>query len=234
MTKPNDSGHARCAACPIRNRDERRCVNENGKFPPDCPTANRPELTEQVFSRYTTDETLVLAQTASRVESAGYIRQKNGPPLPGRPRIVEITDFCQRMNYRRLGLIFCMGLRQEAQIVNEILESNGFEVVSAICKVGNTPKSRLGLSREDQINPHCEETMCNPILQAEIMNESGVDFNILLGLCVGHDTMALQNIKAPATVLAVKDRLMGHNPLAAVFTYNSYYRYLKNPLPKQE
>jgi hypothetical protein len=34
----------------------------------------------------------------------------------------------------------------------------------------------------------------------------------------------------PSTVLAVKDRLLGHNPLAAVYQYESYYRYLKQPL----
>ena len=32
---------------------------------------------------------------------------------------------------------------------------------------------------------------------------------------------------APCTVLAVKDRLLGHNPLAAIYTIDSYYRSLK-------
>ncbi len=31
--------------------------------------------------------------------------------------------------------------------------------------------------------------MCNPVLQALIMNDAKVDFNVLLGLCVGHDSM---------------------------------------------
>ncbi len=220
----------RCAACPVRNREERRCVNEQGKNPPECPTVNKIELIRQVQGRYLQEDILQLARVASQVECDGYIRQQDGPPIPSRPRIVEIVDFCRRMNYKRLGLVFCLGLRHEAAITNEILEKNGFEVVSAICKAGGVPKSFLGLTREEQINPAKSESMCNPILQAEIMNEAEVDFNILLGLCVGHDTMALRALKAPATILAVKDRLLGHNPLAAIYNYDSYYRFLGKPI----
>lgn len=226
----SSSPDPRCAACPIRNREERRCMNEAGKNPPDCPTVTMAGLAEKTAARYLADDILPMARTATQVERAGYTLQENGPPMPNRPRIVEIVDFCRRMNHTKLGLIFCTGLRHEAAVVNAILETNGFTVASVICKVGNIPKSRLGLDRADQLNPCKEEAMCNPLLQAEAMNEAGVDFNILLGLCVGHDTMVLQAIKAPATILAVKDRLMGHNPLAAIYTYESYYRFLKTPL----
>lgn len=68
--------------------------------------------------------------------------------------------------------------------------------------------------------------MCNPITQAYLLNEEKTEFNILLGLCVGHDSLFLKNAEAPCTVLAVKDRLLGHNPLAAIYTAESYYRAL--------
>ena len=29
--------------------------------------------------------------------------------------------------------------------------------------------------------------------------------------------------EAPVTVFAVKDRVLGHNPIAAIYTANSYY-----------
>ncbi len=70
--------------------------------------------------------------------------------------------------------------------------------------------------------------MCNPIYQAKIVNDQKVDFNILMGLCVGHDSLVLKYIDAPVTILAVKDRLMGHNPLAAVYNLDSYYSYLNS------
>jgi uncharacterized metal-binding protein len=71
--------------------------------------------------------------------------------------------------------------------------------------------------------------MCNPIFQALVVNEHDVQLNVLLGLCVGHDSLFIKYARAPVTVLAVKDRLLGHSPLTAVYQYDHYYRYLKNP-----
>ena len=67
------------------------------------------------------------------------------------------------------------------------------------------------------------ETMCNPITQAEVLNEEGVDLAILLGLCVGHDTLFFKYCNVPCTVLAVKDRVLAHNPLAAIYLADSLY-----------
>ena len=66
------------------------------------------------------------------------------------------------------------------------------------------------------------------MFQAEAANESDVELNVLMGLCVGHDSLFIMNAKAPVTVLAVKDRVLGHNPMAAVYQIDAYYRYLKN------
>jgi uncharacterized metal-binding protein len=50
----------------------------------------------------------------------------------------------------------------------------------------------------------------------------------MLGLCVGHDSLFLKHIKGYATVFAVKDRVTGHNPMAALYTVRSYnQRFLK-------
>jgi uncharacterized metal-binding protein len=68
--------------------------------------------------------------------------------------------------------------------------------------------------------------MCNPIFQAYVVNDAGTDFNVLLGLCVGHDSLFFKYTEAPTTVLAVKDRVTGHNPLAAVYLSESYYSWL--------
>lgn len=62
------------------------------------------------------------------------------------------------------------------------------------------------------------------------MNCAGVELNVLLGLCVGHDSLVLRHLEAPTTVLAVKDRMLGHNPLAAVHCSASYFNYLKKPV----
>jgi len=33
--------------------------------------------------------------------------------------------------------------------------------------------------------------------------------------------------KAPVTILVVKDRVLGHNPVAALYTGHSYYKKLR-------
>ena len=69
--------------------------------------------------------------------------------------------------------------------------------------------------------------MCNPLLQAEVLNQEKTEFNVVLGLCVGHDSLFLKKSDALCTVLAAKDRVTGHNPLAALYTLHSYYQKLK-------
>ncbi len=162
-------------------------------------------------------------------EKDGYANREQGYARvrPAKPRIEEIFDFIDRMGYRKIGMAFCMGLAHEAKIVEKLFSSRGLELVSVICKVGRVPKEELGLGDEDKVAIGTMEPMCNPILQAELLNRENTEFNVLLGLCVGHDSLFLQNAKAPCTVLAVKDRVTGHNPLAAVYTLDSYYRALK-------
>jgi uncharacterized metal-binding protein len=48
-----------------------------------------------------------------------------------------------------------------------------------------------------------------------------------LGLCFGHDSLVIKYLDAPVTILAVKDRVMGHNPLAAIYNSDSYYAFIK-------
>ncbi|HSV92374.1 MAG TPA: DUF1847 domain-containing protein, partial [Desulfobacterales bacterium] len=124
----------------------------------------------------------------------------------------------------------CAGLVHEGRRVEEFYRTKGFEVVSVICKVGQVPKERLGLKDDQKIAIGRHESMCNPISQALLMNAAKTEFNILVGLCVGHDSLVFKYSEAPCTVLAAKDRVFGHNPLAAVYTLDSYYRYLKEPL----
>jgi uncharacterized metal-binding protein len=142
---------------------------------------------------------------------------------------VEICEFAQKMGYKRLGLAFCIGLVQEAKAVEGILKSQGFEVISVVCKAGRIPKKKIGIKDDENIFIGTDEAMCNPIYQAKVLNKAKTEFNILLGLCVGHDSLFFKNAKAPTTVLAVKDRVTGHNPLAAIYLSNSYYRKITFP-----
>ena len=217
-----------CARCPF-SISERLCRNPNGKAPDFCPTRDLSQLTEASLKVYKKDEYAELARQASIQEAEGYADRELGYAQirPAKTRIEEIAEFAQKMHYRRLGLAFCIGLRREAKTVAEIYSARGFEMVSVICKTGCSDKELIGLSGDQKIVQHEPEAMCNPVLQAMVLNEAETDFNILLGLCVGHDSLFLKKAEAPCTVLAVKDRVLGHNPLAAVYNADSYYRSLK-------
>ncbi len=217
-----------CARCPIKP-DERICKQEGGKHPGNCPTVIRADLAAEVLKEYTRVENAEFAKQASLQERDGYSNRDLGyaKVRPTKPRIEEIIDFIGKMGYRKIGMAFCMGLRKEAQAVEGLFSSRGLEMVSAICKVGRASKEHIGLTAADHVGLCDFETMCNPILQAEVLNKENTEFNVLLGLCVGHDSLFLKYADAPCTVLAVKDRATGHNPLAAIYTLDSYYRALK-------
>jgi uncharacterized metal-binding protein len=221
---------AGCARCPYQSPD-RLCRNENGKSPDFCPTKNKPELTETAKQEYADPEIGNFAYQASVQEAEGYANKEKGydSVVPCKPRLLEIIEFSHKMNFKRLGLAFCAGLAKEAKIVEKLLRDQGFEVVSAICKTGRTPKELIGISDDQKIAPGTAESMCNPILQAMLMNDGDTEFNILLGLCVGHDSLFFKYAESPCTVLAAKDRVLGHNPLAAVYNIDTYYRALKQP-----
>ncbi len=221
-----------CAHCPF-NPPERLCRNKDGKFPPFCPTFNKAETISKAVEEYEKPATLEFAKQASIQEAEGFCDRELGYDRlrPIKPRILEVIEFAQKMKYRRLGLVFCEGLRREAAVFEGILLSNDFEVISVVCKLGRIPKEKLGVRDDQKVNIGSAEPMCNPISQASVVNSEKTEFNILLGLCVGHDSLFLKHAEAPCTVLAVKDRLLGHNPLAAIYTIDTYYRSIKNGTP---
>ena len=229
----NEAAHPECALCPYE-WSERYCRKKGGKAPANCPSVRHKELTRRSMEELRNDPAVMeFARQASLQETAGYAGREQGYAhlKPAKPRIQEIVEFARRMGYRRLGLAFCIGLRKEAAVVHRIFTDNGFEVVSVACKASRTPKTELGLTQMDQVDPTVEnETMCNPVLQALVANEHQVDMNILLGLCVGHDSLFIKYAAAPVTVLAVKDRLLGHAPLTAIYQYDAYYRNLQFPV----
>lgn len=150
---------------------------------------------------------LNIMKAASFVESHFYKKKT---------RIEETILFAQKMGYCKIGLAFCIGLSEEARKIQEILEKE-FEIVSVCCKVCGIGKDEYSLEKIDE----SFEAMCNPIGQATILNKEETDFNIVLGLCIGHDTLFYKHATAPITTLAVKDRVLAHNPLGAV--YSAYY-----------
>jgi uncharacterized metal-binding protein len=206
-------------------------MSDNGLAAKGCPTVKETELLKKANKKYDEEETGKFAYMASLQEAACYANRHQQPYImqPCKTRIIEICEFAGRMKYKRLGLAFCIGLAKEAKIVEDILTRHKFKVISVACKAGRTSKDLLGIKEEDKINRGVDESMCNPIFQAMLLNDMKVEFNILLGLCVGHDSLFFKYSDVPTTVLAVKDRVTGHNPLAAIYLSDSYYQKIKHP-----
>jgi uncharacterized metal-binding protein len=207
----------RCAVCQV----QACCEGPGSKpYPRFCPMSpeNEGQTLAEARAVYDDRETQLLARAAACTEAAGYCKES---------RVEEVMSFARRLGVHRLGVASCVGLIREARLLQEILEANGFEVFSVCCKVGSIPKEEIGLSEEEKIRPGQFEALCNPIGQALLLNEAGTGLNIVVGLCVGHDSLFFRHSAAPVTVLMAKDRVTGHNPAAALYTSHSYYRRLR-------
>lgn len=216
-----------CAHCGLSRKD-RICMIPGAKASKGCPTVSKTKSIKQAKKYYKKPEIGEFARQASIQEGQCYAGRDKKPYTrhPTKTRIQEICEFADKMGYKRLGLVFCVGMAREAYIVSDMLKKRGFDVVSVVCKVGCVPKEEIGIKGKEKIYIGEHESMCNPIAQAMVVNDEKTQFNIMLGLCVGHDSLFLKYAKAPTTVLAVKDRVTGHNPLATIYTLGSYYGWL--------
>ncbi len=185
------------------------------KAPENCPMVIETDLLKQTIEDYREKMTSTLACNSARIESKGYCNWT---------RVEEIINFARSANYKRIGLAYCIGLRREAEKFNEIMLKNGFEMVSVVCKTSATPKETIGIDDSEKVKPGHFEAMCNPVAQAKLLNKAKTDLKIMLGLCVGHDSLFLHYAEAPVTVLAVKDRVLAHNPLGAIYASHYFNR----------
>ena len=205
-----------CVDCGTTN-----CAPRESTFPPFCVSQNMPEnVKAAAMAEYEKEENRNIMIAAADVEYTGYGQWT---------RVQEIMEFANRMGYHKLGIATCIGLIRESRTLARILRSNGFEVYGIACKSGMVPKVEVGI--DEKCNA-VGSNMCNPILQAKLLEEAGTELNIVVGLCVGHDSLFYKYSTATTTTLIAKDRVTGHNPAAALYTADSYYRkkvYGKEP-----
>ncbi|MCP5155261.1 MAG: DUF1847 domain-containing protein [Ectothiorhodospiraceae bacterium] len=220
-TETADTGYedAACGYCPPTIRACRQGQDEE-RGPAWCPTHVDPEGLAEARPLYDAPDTLRVAQESARVESEGYCRWT---------RVEEICAFAKRMGYRRIGIASCISFVDHARTLMDILESHGLEAVSTACKTGGVAKESIGLRDDEKIRPGGHESMCNPISQAEVLNRAGCEFNVVMGLCVGHDSLFYRHSKALVTTLVTKDRVLAHNPVGALALADSYYSRVYGP-----
>lgn len=204
-----------CVDCGTQN-----CKFKDRTYPPFCPTTHLKEDDRQwALERYDEGKNREIMIASAEVEYEGYCQWT---------RVQEIMEFARKINAHKIGIANCIGLINEARIFAQILRANDFEPYSVICKVAGQSKTSMG------IPPQCESigaSMCNPILQARLLNEAHTDLNVVIGLCVGHDSLFYKYSEAYVTTLVTKDRVTGNNPTVALYTANSYYKkkFFPNP-----
>lgn len=170
-------------------------------------------IQEEAKRCYFEDDNFKIAYNSALVEAEGY-GVKN--------RLEELIDFADKCGFKKLGVAMCLGLVREGKALCAILREHGFTVDSIICKNGSVSKAFLKIKDDQQVHPGRFEPMCNPIAQAKLLNAAKTEFNIVLGLCVGHDSLFIKYAEAPVTVFAVKDRVLRHNPLDAIYQSERY------------
>lgn len=191
------------------------CNKENARFPEFCTTVHMSEeVLQDAMAQYDKEENRRIAVAAAEVEADNYCKMT---------RIEETVEFAKKIGAKKIGIATCLGLLTEAGIAARILRSHGFEVYGAACKAGTQKKVDIGIPKR------CEAVganMCNPILQAKLLNEAKTDLNILIGLCVGHDSLFYKHSDALVTTLVAKDRVLAHNTVAALYQADKYYTRL--------
>lgn len=202
----------RCVSCL-----HMRCgsMNKTGGLPSSCPTAQYADVIKEIKEKYHHPENQAVIRGWY-----GMMRKVLNPENPREKfswtRVDEIMEYAKIRGMKKLGIATCYALLYESKLLSDILESNGFEVLSVCCLCGEINPEEMGM--EGNI-------FCNPIMQAEVLNREKTELNLMVGLCVGHDILFLRYSRGETTPLIVKDRALGHNPVAALYiSQNSFYK----------
>lgn len=207
-----------CAYCPPTIRTCRKGDDRSG--PGWCPSKVDDSGIVEGFAKYQDPFLAKVAMESARIEAEGYCKWT---------RVEEICTFAKRMGFQKIGIAFCVGVFDLANTMTRILESHGFVVASVCCKAGGIAKEEIGLTDEEKVRPGGFEAICNPISQAELLNRAGTDFNVVIGLCVGHDSLFYRHSEALVTTLVAKDRALGHNPATALMLAEGYFDRVWGP-----
>ena len=120
-------------------------------------------------------------------------------------RLQELIDFCKISGFKKIGVANCKGVQEYAdKFVKKLIEA-GFEVYAINCKQSGLDGAEIC---EKMAGPSCD-----PISQANYLNDCQTDFNINFGLCLGHGLLFQKYSKALVTTFLVKSMGNNHNIL---------------------
>ena len=165
------------------------------------------DRSSEYIDQYKTEEAQSITRAASKLVDNGRAGTLS--------RLEEIVEYARLKDYRMLGVAYCYGMEQEAGLLRDYLTKEGFKTVMASCTVDGISECKVNTTKTDQ------SVSCNPIGQANVLNSSGADFTILMGLCLGHDILIQNKLNMEYTTWIVKDRVTKHRPMDALPGYRS-------------
>ena len=136
-------------------------------------------------------------------------------------RVQDTIKFASCMGASLVGIATCTAMLRETRILADLLRKAGFEVQAVGCKLESNMKADLNIGAPS-LAEDC--VICNPIMQALLLNDAKTDLNILMGICVGHDALFCKYSNAPAVTLVAKDFVTVHNPCSVLYSADSVYR----------
>ena len=140
------------------------------------------------------EDLVATARSAAIIEGEGYRKWT---------RSKEILELASRLGVSSVGLAACKGMMMELDIYAGWLADAGFEVLRGPDAVTNG--------------------RCGPREQAAYLNQRGTGLNVMMGMCVGHDSLFMQASKSLVTPLVSQDSFLRHNPVAALHTHRTYF-----------
>ncbi len=193
-----------CGDCTTLN-----CSKQNSEYPEACLTlAVDSEELQKIIRIYKEDPIdAAYSLAAAEIVKSGYGTLN---------RAEEVVAFARNLGAKKVGIASCVGLVKETRQFISYLKSQDLESFCVLCKVGAVDKSEIGLPESVRRVEGAHESICNPVLQAHILEHEKTDLNVIIGLCVGHDSLFIRHSAAPVTYLIVKDRVNGHNPAAGL------------------
>ena len=191
-----------------------------GKIACEFPDRGRPErcsqntydsgMTEEVRAEYAEQEVFDIMNAAAIVSDECRFST----------RVEDTLKFAKLIGAKKIGIATCTMMISESRILGGLLERAGFEVAGIACKVDSNRRSDLEL---DDPNGN-DKVLCNPLMQARLLNRAKTDLNVVMGLCVGHDALFGKYSDAPVTTLVTKDFLTGNNPCVTLYASKGLFQ----------
>lgn len=184
-----------CADC-----KKRSCLLYDHANPPkNCPMNDKELQKEALDAYFAEDDGKMLRESINTAIEGKKARET---------RILEAIRFAKKMGWHKIGIAHCIGFCREASMAAKLIRAAGLEVETVVCTNGGINLCEFMDLPEDQLDDveHNYSVSCNPIGQAKFLEKAGTDYNLVFGLCVGHDALFLKNSHCLASVIMVKDR----------------------------